>query len=75
MFFVDLCQWILFPLADETTSNGTITVLNSERLHSATGPLKVIHGYATPTGEPGKLVVHLETVPIGASCECFSSEA
>ncbi|XP_062588608.1 uncharacterized protein LOC134250278 [Saccostrea cucullata] len=42
--------------------SGHITVLNSERLNSATGHLKVIHGYATPSGTPGKLTVHLETV-------------
>ncbi|XP_062588663.1 uncharacterized protein LOC134250312 [Saccostrea cucullata] len=51
--------------ADYTLTNdgsGHITVLNSERLNSATGPLKVIHGYATPSGTPGKLTVHLETV-------------
>jgi len=46
--------------------NGQITVLNSDRLESATGPLDVIHGYATKTGTVGQLSVHLETVPIAA---------
>ncbi|XP_052799411.1 uncharacterized protein LOC128231026 [Mya arenaria] len=45
---------------------GNVSVLNSERLHSASGQAKDIHGYATPTNETGKFVVHLETVPIGA---------
>ena len=46
-------------------------MLNSERLKGGNGTLKVIHGYATPTGEAGKLKVHLETVPLGADCEYF----
>ncbi|KAH3727749.1 apolipoprotein D-like [Dreissena polymorpha] len=50
----------------ELGSSGNVTVLNSERLQNATGPLKVIHGYATPTGEPGKFTVKLEMVPIAA---------
>lgn len=58
-------------IADEQTSNGNVTVLNSERLNNSTGPLKTIHGYAVPTAEAGKFVVHLETVPIGAPCKCF----
>ena len=49
--------------------NGQITVLNSERLKGGNGTLKVIHGYATPTGDVGKLTVHLEGVPVNAPCE------
>lgn len=55
---------------DTLANDGTnhITVLNSERLNSATGPIKVIHGYATPSDTPGKLTVHLETVIFDAPC-------
>lgn len=51
-----------------TDGSGHINVLNSERLNSGTGPMKVIHGYATPSGTPGKLSVHLETVIFDAPC-------
>lgn len=57
-------------LTDTLANDGTnhITVLNSERLNSGTGPIKVIHGYATPSDTPGKLTVHLETVIFDAPC-------
>ncbi|XP_045177077.2 apolipoprotein D-like [Mercenaria mercenaria] len=51
----------------ELWANGTVSVLNSERLHNATGPLKVITGSATSSNEPGKFTVRLQTVPVGAS--------
>nr|XP_022312985.1 apolipoprotein D-like [Crassostrea virginica] len=54
------CVTADYTLANDGTNH--ITVLNSERLNSATGPIKVIHGYATPSDTPGKLTVHLETV-------------
>jgi len=47
-------------------ANGTISVLNSDRLESATGPLDVIHGYAVKSDTVGQLTVHLETVPVPA---------
>ncbi|XP_076075532.1 outer membrane lipoprotein Blc-like [Mytilus galloprovincialis] len=49
-----------------TDGSGHINVLNSERLSEAKGDLKVIHGYATPTKDVGKLTVHLETVGFNA---------
>jgi len=55
--------------ADQLNGPGNVSVLNSERLNNANGTLKVIHGYATPAGEPGKFTVHLETVPVGAACK------
>lgn len=57
-------------LTDTLANDGTnhITVLNSERLNSGTGPIKVIHGYATPSDTPGKLTVHLESVIFDAPC-------
>lgn len=61
---------------DTLANDGTnhINVLNSERLNSGTGPIKVIHGYATPSDTPGKLTVHLETVIFDAPCMyCVSS--
>lgn len=63
-------------LTDTLANDGTnhINVLNSERLNSGTGPIKVIHGYATPSDTPGKLTVHLETVIFDAPCMyCVSS--
>lgn len=60
-------------LTDTLANDGTnhITVLNSERLNSGTGPIKVIHGYATPSDTPGKLTVHLESVIFDAPCMYF----
>jgi len=46
--------------------NGTVSVLNQERVKVPTGNLKTIHGYANTTSEPGKLMVTLETAPIVA---------
>ena len=46
-----------------------ITVLNSETVDKADGPLKVIRGYALPTNEVGKLTVKLETVAFPAPCK------
>ena len=56
-------------LPDEKGQNGKITVLNSERLKGGNGTLKVIHGYAIPSADPGKLKVHLEGVPVNADCK------
>ncbi|XP_021380123.1 apolipoprotein D-like [Mizuhopecten yessoensis] len=56
-------------IADYTMStdgSGRIIVLNSERLKNGNGSAKIIHGYATPSGEVGKLSVHLETVAFSA---------
>ncbi|KAK7112968.1 apolipoprotein D-like [Littorina saxatilis] len=47
-------------------ADGRITVLNTDRLESVTGPLDVIHGYATKSSTVGQLSVNLETVPIPA---------
>ncbi|XP_033753730.1 apolipoprotein D-like [Pecten maximus] len=49
-----------------TDGSGKIIVLNSERLKNGNGSPKIIHGYATPSGEVGKLSVHLETVAFSA---------
>ena len=57
---------------DELGANGHITVLNSERLKAGNGTLQVIHGYAVPSKDPGKLSVHLEKVPVNAPCEYFN---
>ncbi|KAL8607341.1 hypothetical protein ACOMHN_039491 [Nucella lapillus] len=46
--------------------DGRITVLNSDRLESVTGPLDVIHGFATKSTHIGQLTVNLETVPVPA---------
>jgi len=46
--------------------NGTISVLNSDRLKQENGSLDIIHGYATKSDTIGQLTVHLETVPVGA---------
>merc|ERR1712137_381810 len=51
-----------------TDGSGTVTVLNSERINNGSvGTLKVIHGYAKLSNEPGKLTVHLEGVPLNAA--------
>ncbi|XP_067671644.1 outer membrane lipoprotein Blc-like [Haliotis asinina] len=46
--------------------DGRITVLNSERVSSPTGKLKVIHGFVNKTAVVGHLKVSLETVPFAA---------
>ncbi|XP_046354975.1 temperature-induced lipocalin-1-like [Haliotis rufescens] len=46
--------------------DGRITVLNSERVSSPTGHLKVIHGFVNKTAVVGQLKVSLETVPFAA---------
>ncbi|XP_076454972.1 apolipoprotein D-like [Babylonia areolata] len=46
--------------------DGRITVLNSDRVETVTGPLDTIHGYATKGNTIGQLTVHLETVPVPA---------
>ncbi|XP_060585412.1 apolipoprotein D-like [Ruditapes philippinarum] len=50
----------------ELLPNGKVSVLNSERLHNASGPLKIINGSATASNEPGKFSVVLNNVPIAA---------
>ncbi|XP_067670719.1 apolipoprotein D-like [Haliotis asinina] len=48
------------------SADGRITVLNSERVDSPTGQLKVIHGFVNKTAVVGELKVTLETVPFAA---------
>ncbi|KAL4234859.1 hypothetical protein ACF0H5_006501 [Mactra antiquata] len=60
-------RYQIFILTDELRPDGKVSVLNSERLQSANGTLQTIHGYAMTSSEPGKLTVHLETVPVNAA--------
>lgn len=53
----------------KTDGSGNLAVLNTERMNSPDGPIKVIHGYAVPSAVPAQLTVHLEGVPIPAPCE------
>ena len=61
------CIQLILP--DEKGQDGKLTVLNSERLKGGNGTLKVIHGYAIPSADPGKLKVNLEGVPVNADCK------
>lgn len=58
-----------FTCADGLNANGTVSVLNTDRLGSVTGPVDVIHGYAVKSDTVGQLTVHLQTVPVPAPCK------
>ena len=59
----------LTSISDGLNANGTVSVLNSDRLESPTGPLDIIHGYAVLSDTVGQLTVHLQTVPVPAPCK------
>lgn len=65
-------NWILIPIIyfciDGAINENTLSVVNFNRIQTGDGDYDMIEGEAYTTGEPGKLKVQLDGVPVEADC-------